>query len=64
MIENEQKIELQLINRLQWRSFKRNFLELFVDDPELTQASRMVRFYIFRMIRKNKFRSRYLKILN
>lgn len=53
MTEENEQIEMKLINRLQWRSFKKSFLRLFADDPELIQASRIVRFFLFRMIRKN-----------
>jgi len=50
---NTEEITIKLINRLQWFFFKRDFLRIFHDDPELVHSSRIQRFYVFRSVRKN-----------
>ncbi|MCG3221020.1 MAG: GNAT family N-acetyltransferase [Candidatus Heimdallarchaeota archaeon] len=53
MNEISKKIELKLVGRYHWINFKRSFQRAFRDDPELINASRIKRFFLFRMIRKN-----------
>ena len=50
--ENKQ-IELKPINRFQWRTFRKDFLRLFADDPQLAQSSKLAQFFLFRVVRKN-----------
>ncbi|MCG3226771.1 MAG: GNAT family N-acetyltransferase [Candidatus Heimdallarchaeota archaeon] len=53
MNEISKKIELRRVGRYHWANFKRSFKIAFRDDPELRNASRIERFFLFRMIRKN-----------
>ena len=50
---NTKEISMKLITRIQWFSFKREFLRIFHDDPELIYSTRIQRFYVFRSVRKN-----------
>jgi ribosomal protein S18 acetylase RimI-like enzyme len=53
MNDNSANIELKLVGRLRWLIFKKSFKKSFREDPELRNATRVERFFLFRMIRKN-----------
>ena len=52
MSEIDNQIEMKLINRFQWRSFKKKFMRMFADDPDITESSRIQRFFMFRIVKK------------
>ncbi|NPD88207.1 MAG: GNAT family N-acetyltransferase [Asgard group archaeon] len=53
MNEISVKLVLKIVGRYSWISFKRSFQRAFRNDPELRNASRIERFFLFRMIRRN-----------
>ncbi|MHA1222985.1 MAG: GNAT family N-acetyltransferase [Candidatus Heimdallarchaeaceae archaeon] len=53
MSEEQNQIEMKIVKFFQWRAFKKMFLQMFADDPELYEAPRIKRHFLFKKIRKN-----------
>ncbi|MHA1827635.1 MAG: GNAT family N-acetyltransferase [Candidatus Heimdallarchaeaceae archaeon] len=53
MSREHNQIDMKLVKRFQWRAFKKMFLQMFADDPELYEAPRIKRYFLFKKVRKN-----------